>query len=77
MAYDNSGSLGKNKYRKTNDQPEYTGTATIGGVKYKIAAWVNDGKDGKFFGLKFTIPQEKADFSADNKPALDDEEIPF
>ena len=45
MAYDNSGSLGKNKYRKTNDQPEYTGTATIGGVKYKIAAWVNEGKE--------------------------------
>lgn len=77
MAYDNSGILSLNKFKKTDNQPPYTGTATIGGVKYKIAAWVNDGKDGKFFGLKFTIPQEKSDFSADNKPALDDDEIPF
>ena len=78
MAYDNSGTLGRNKYKKTESQPEYTGTATIGGVDYRIAGWVKEGKDGKFFGLKFSIPQPKGEISAaSSKPALDDDEIPF
>lgn len=77
MAYDNSGTLGRNKYKKTDSQPEYTGTATIGGVDYRIAGWVKEGKDGKFFGLKFSIPQQKGEISAASKPVLDDDEIPF
>ena len=77
MAYDNSGTLGRNKYRKADNQPEYTGTATIGGVDYRIAGWVKEGKDGKFFGLKFSIPQPKGEISAASKPQLDDDEIPF
>ena len=75
MANDNTGIMGKNKYKKTDKQPPYTGTATIGGVQYRIAGWVNEGKDGKFFSLKFSIPQKKSEFSANNQ--IDDDEIPF
>ena len=64
MAYDNSGTLGKNKYQKNDSQPAFTGNATIGGVEYKIAGWVHQGKDGEFIGLKFSIPQPKDGISA-------------
>lgn len=77
MAYDNSGILSLNKYKKTDKQPPYTGTATINGVEYRIAAWVNEKEDGKYFGLKFSIPQKKADFSAAPQSVVDDDEIPF
>lgn len=77
MAYDNSGTLGKNKYRKSDSQPEYTGKATIGGVKYRIAGWMNENADGKFFGLKFSIPQPKGEVGAGTTSITDDDDIPF
>lgn len=80
MAYDMSGLLSRNKYKKTDSQPEYTGKATIGGVEYRIAGWVKENESGKFFGLKFSIPQPKGEATAaapESKPVLDDDEIPF
>ena len=60
MAYeqrDNSGSLFRNTYKEKPNQPDHKGTAMIGGVNYKIAAWVKEGKNGRFFSLTFEEPQ--------------------
>jgi hypothetical protein len=79
MAYDMSGVLGKNKYKKTENQPTYTGKCTINGEELRIAAWVKDGKDGKFFAMKFSRKddaQKKDDPTPQSTPELDDE-IPF
>ena len=51
--YPNSGALFRNDRRETDKQPEYTGRAEVDGVDYWISAWVNEGKKGKFFSIKF------------------------
>jgi len=58
MAYeqrDNSGSLFKNDKKEDGDnKPNMTGTATIGGVKYRVSAWTKEGQKGRWQSLSFT-----------------------
>ena len=57
MAYEQkegSGSLFRNDRKEADAQPTHTGTALIGGIEYRISAWVKTGKnDSKFFSLAF------------------------
>jgi len=67
-----TGSISKNKKKEKDAHPDYRGSATIGGIDYWISAWVNEGSDGKYLGLKF---QQK---DGEAKPVKqDDEDIPF
>ena len=53
MAYEHregQGSLFKND-KKTGNQPDYRGTAMVGGQVKRISAWIKEGKNGKFFSL--------------------------
>ena len=63
MAYEqkpNSGSLFKNDKKETDKHPEYTGTwVDASGKKYRLAAWVKEGKSGKFFSLSASEFQNK------------------
>ena len=47
--------------RTKPSQPEFTGTATISGTKYRLAAWVNEGDDGKYFKISFRPAEDRAD----------------
>lgn len=87
MAYDDNmkGVLFKAKERKHEKSPEYTGNVVIGGVKYRLAAWVNTSREGqKYFGIRVSEP-ESADQRGQQEPARDewgatpavDDEIPF
>jgi|GEM_PF-4413674 len=42
----NSGTIFRNKKKETAQAPDCTGTATIEGKKYRIAAWSNKSKTG-------------------------------
>ena len=85
MAYENKegfGALFKNDKRTTDRHPEYKGTFKgLDGVEYDIAAWIKDGKNGKFMSLKVSHQRQRDD-AAPASPAepassnLDDE-IPF
>lgn len=82
MAYDNTGTVQKNKYKKTDGQPDIIGKATINGVEMKIAGWAKKWPDGSpFYSVKFTPKDENAEvpkkIGDDPKPQLDDDEIPF
>jgi hypothetical protein len=84
MAYeqrDNSGTLSKNDFKKAAKQPDYRGTAMIGGVEYSIGAWIKEGNKGKFFSMSFSIKEEqqKSYSKSTNQPtsAQIDDEIPF
>ena len=77
-----SGSVFKNTYKKLDKQPDYTGSAKIDDVDYKIAMWIKVKKDGqKFFSCSF----QKADSVRPNggqrqayaSNDLDDDSIPF
>lgn len=80
---ENSGAIFTNQ--KTKDiQPDMTGTCTIGGKSYRVAAWTKQGNKGKFLSLKFTdyeeknLPAGKPEVKADYKAIKDgDFELPF
>ena len=48
------GSLFKNTYKEAAAQPDYTGSVLINGKEMRLAAWVKEGKNGKFFSLQLS-----------------------
>ena len=42
-----------------NNAPEYTGEIMVNGKKMRLAAWVKEGKSGKFFSGKMSEPYEQ------------------
>jgi len=96
MAYeerDNSGTIFKNSYKKTDAQPDYTGKGMIGGVEGRFSMWIKEGQKGKFMSLAWTPNEEMAPrattsvSSSSNKPVSKpkpvetdfdiDDDIPF
>ena len=85
--YDNElrGALFKNKnMREGKKDPEYKGSATIGGVEYWVSSWINTSKAGeKYMSMNFKAKEQQAAPAAPaNVPvpaaALEfDDEIPF
>ena len=45
--------------KTTNNAPEYTGEIMVNGKKMRLAAWVKEGKNGKFFSGKMSEPLVK------------------
>lgn len=80
MSYDktNRGVLFNAKDRKTSDKsPDYTGTINVTGQEYRLAAWIKQGKKGKFMSLSVTTPDEKySKKEATADPDFDDD-LPF
>jgi hypothetical protein len=54
---DMSGALFRNKLKEKDAQPDYNGDVTIAGVKYRLAGWLKDGKNGKF--MRLAVSDEK------------------
>ena len=75
MQYDNtnSGVLFKNE-SENEKAPNYKGKINVDGKEYELAAWIRDGKKGKFMSLKVQEPRQK-------KPEPDlvamDDDIPW
>jgi|TARA_R100001594_G_scaffold120038_1_gene155563 hypothetical protein len=56
---DNTGSLFKNDKDGNDKRPDFTGTAKIDGVVYKVASWVNNSPDDRIrISLKFDKKEE-------------------
>jgi len=78
-----SGSLFKNDRREKDTQPHYRGDCLVDGKEYWVSAWVNEGKNGKYFSLKFSEKQEAHDKGmAKARDAAEpddfvDEDLPF
>lgn len=83
MEYDNtnSGALFKNEKATTEKSPQYTGKINVNGKEYRLAAWVKEGKKGKFMSLKVSdLEQAKPDNSSQFKQnGFDDlsDDVPF
>lgn len=84
MAYeqkDNTGSLFKNDYKKSEKQPDYKGSALIGGTEYAVSAWLKDGKKGKYFSFSYKrkdeMPQKDSVPTKHISSQTIDDEIPF
>ena len=56
---ENTGSLFKNDKDGNDKRPDFTGTAKIDGVVYKVASWVNNSPDDRIrISLKFDKKEE-------------------
>lgn len=86
MAYTNKeghGALFKNEKRTSDNHPHYKGSFKgLDGVEYDIAAWLKEGKNGKFMSLK--VSHQRAREDAPEQPKAEpakaddlDDEIPF
>lgn len=62
MAYqpkDGQGALFKNDKDGNESRPDYKGNIQIEGVEYELAAWIKDGKKGKFLSINAQVRQRK------------------
>lgn len=47
----NSGALFKNDKKTSSKHPDYQGNVNVEGTTYRLAAWLKQGKEGKFLSL--------------------------
>lgn len=80
MAYekkDDTGALFKNDRKEKETHPDYKGDALIDGTEMWIAAWIKQGKNGKFMSLSFT-PKDEQKAAAPAPSVMDmPDDIPF
>ena len=69
-----NGFLGKNDYKKKDNQPDYTGKCTVNTEEYRIAGWIMEKGGRKYISLAFNEPKPDSPRPQDN-PVEDD--IPF
>jgi len=61
MTKDNEGAIWGNANKERDNQPDFTGKATVNGIEYKVAAWKRDpGGNPKAPSLRFKF-EEKID----------------
>ena len=82
---DNSGTLFKNDRKESPNQPDYTGNCLVNGKAMRMAAWIKEGKNGKFMSFSFSEPrpageEAKANGYIQDKQPLNEypeEDLPF
>ena len=58
---DDHGSLFVNDKKSTDQQPDRTGTAVVGGVTYRVSGWIKKNSKGEpFMSLAFTPKTDAA-----------------
>ena len=57
-----------------NNGPQYTGEIMVNGKKMRLAAWVKEGKSGKFFSGKMSKPMQQRQQEDDSQGTGD---LPF
>ena len=57
---DMTGQLFKNTRATKDTHPGYTGSMTVKGVRYSIAAWLKDGVKGKYFSISVKPYEDNA-----------------
>ena len=57
------GVLFPNKYKEEDDKrPDFTGTVTVSGEEWSLAAWKNTSKNGNdYLSLSLSEPREKSE----------------
>ncbi|HEY1326260.1 MAG TPA: DUF736 domain-containing protein [Casimicrobiaceae bacterium] len=74
---DGQGSLFKNDRKEAENQPDYTGKVLIDGTVYRLAAWIKNGKNGKFMSLSAKPDDEQAKPVSKQAGDAPSDDIPF
>jgi len=79
MEYDNTNTGVLFKNESDNEKaPAYKGKINVDGKEYELAAWIREGKKGKFMSLKVQEPRDKAPKPAPAKDFADIvDDVPF
>ena len=73
---DGSFSLFKNERKEKETQPDYTGSGKdLNGNAIQVAAWLKEGKNGKYMSCKLSEPRQKQERT--NEPPPFDDDLPF
>jgi hypothetical protein len=75
---ENSGALFKNDKATKENSPAYTGKINVDGTDYRLAAWIKEGKSGKFMSLKVSeLNTESKPVAKSSKIEDMDSDLPF
>ena len=77
---DMSGALFKNKDKKTDRHPDYTGQCVVNGELLRLSAWIKTSKAGNtYMSLAFSVPDDyhKTNNLPGSAQQYDDDDIPF
>jgi uncharacterized protein (DUF736 family) len=72
----NSGVLFTNDQKGNEKAPNYKGKLNVEGKEYDLAAWVREGKNGKFLSVKVSEPYKK-DSELPPMPKAKSQDLPF
>jgi hypothetical protein len=72
----NSGVLFKND-SENEKAPAYKGKINVDGKEYELAAWIREGKNGKFMSLKVQEPRQKQEKTGKDLVSAMDDDIPW
>lgn len=70
---ENTGVLFKNTKKTDDKQPDYTGNILVGTKEMRLAAWIKEGKNGKFMSIKLSEQNSKQETSSTDNG----EDMPF
>lgn len=77
MEYDNTNTGVLFKNESDNEKaPAYKGKINVDGKEYELAAWIREGKKGKFMSLKVQEPRQKKPEPAKDLVSMEDD-IPW
>jgi len=77
--YPNSGIMSRDKNRKSDKHPEFTGSAEIDGREYWLSAYVNENENGKYFKISFKPKDQQSGGGGQSRgrSQQNDDDMPF
>jgi hypothetical protein len=71
------GSLFKNDKKQSPAQPDYYGSMMVNGKEMRLAAWIKEGKTGKFFSMQLSEPREQPSSRHQENAEQSSGDLPF
>lgn len=75
--YDNTNTfvLFKNNKGDNPKRPDYSGTANLDGIEFRISGWIREGQKGKFISGSVQLKDNNS--AGATRGAAEDEDVPF
>lgn len=72
------GAIFRNKDKKTEKSPDYTGSITLNGQEIKLSCWLATSQNGmKYFQVRVNTQAEKREQKHDTKDDFVNDDVPW